>query len=90
VVLSAIISEGKRLRLSRSTNTKSVNNNVTKTKGSSKRKKSKQDEETNKKRICLFPEEPDPRDIPSTSTGITRSENYDIDIQIGSSESDFE
>jgi len=88
MVLSANVSEGKRIRLSRSTNMKTINNNVTKT--SNKRKRSRQAEETNKKRKCLFPEELDPRDIPSTSTGITRSDYYDISVKLGSSDSDFE
>lgn len=86
----ANVSEGKRIRLSRSTNTKSVNQNVTKQ--SSKRKKTKQETSgTNKKRKCLFPEVLDPRDIPSTSTGITRNEDCDISIgNISSDSSEFE
>lgn len=78
--------------MSRSTNTKSVNKNVTNTKQSSKRKKTKQETSgTTKKRKCLFPEVPDPRDIPSTSTGITRNEDYDISIgNISSDSSEFE
>lgn len=89
----ANVSEGKRIRLSRSTNTKSVNKNVTNTKqGSSKRKKTKQETSgNNKKRKCLFPEVPDPKDIPSTSTGITRNEDFDISIgNISSDSSEFE
>lgn len=82
----ANVSEGKRLRLSRSTSTKckTIKNE------SSKRKKTKQDvPASNKKRKCLFPEAPDPRCIPSTSTGITR-DDYDISYQASSSDSDFE
>ncbi|CAH1721580.1 unnamed protein product [Aphis gossypii] len=83
------VSEGKRLRLSRSTSTKSK----TTVNESSKRKKTKQDapETTNrKKRKCLFPEVPDPRNIPSTSTGIT-GDNYDEgNFQAASSDSDFD
>ncbi|XP_003246625.1 uncharacterized protein LOC100168759 isoform X2 [Acyrthosiphon pisum] len=83
------VSEGKRLRLSRSTSTKCK---TTKNE-SSKRKKTKQDApETNKKkRKCLFPEVPDPRYIPSTSTGITAGDDYDEGIfQATSSDSDFD
>lgn len=43
----------------------------------------------NKKRICLFPTEPDPRDIPSTSTGITRND-FDVAVLLNSSDSEFE
>lgn len=57
---------------------------------SSKRKKTDQEKsEPIKKRKCLFPQEPDPRDIPSTSTGITE-ENFDMSFQFISSDSDFE
>ncbi|XP_060877211.1 uncharacterized protein LOC132950036 isoform X2 [Metopolophium dirhodum] len=83
------VSEGKRLRLSRSTSTKCK---TTKNE-SSKRKKTKQNApETNKKkRKCLFPEVPDPRYIPSTSTGITAGDDYDEGIfQAASSDSDFD
>jgi len=88
-MILANVSEGKRLRLSRSTSTKCK---PTKNE-SSKRKKTKQNApETNKKkRKCLFPEVPDPRYIPSTSTGITAGDDYDEGIfQAASSDSDFE
>ncbi|XP_060836093.1 uncharacterized protein LOC132918692 [Rhopalosiphum padi] len=82
------VSEGKRLRLSRSTSTKCK---TTKNE-SSKRKKTKQDgPETNrKKRKCLFPEVPDPRNIPSTSTGITGDDYDEGNFQAASSDSDFD
>lgn len=83
------VSEGKRLRLSRSTSTKSK----TTVNESSKRKKTKQDvpETTNrKKRKCLFPEVPDPRNIPSTSTGITGDDYDEGNFQAASSDSDFD
>ncbi|KAE9535668.1 hypothetical protein AGLY_007569 [Aphis glycines] len=83
------VSEGKRLRLSRSTSTKSK----TTVNESSKRKKTKQDvpETTNrKKRKCLFPEVPDPRNIPSTSTGITGDDYDEENFQAASSDSDFD
>jgi len=88
-MISANVSEGKRLRLSRSTSTKSK----TTINESSKRKKTKQDvpETTNrKKRKCLFPEVPDPRSIPSTSTGITGDDYDEGNFQAASSDSDFE
>jgi len=82
------VSEGKRLRLSRSTSTKCK---TTKNE-SSKRKKTKQDgpETSRKKRKCLFPEVPDPRNIPSTSTGITGDGYDEGNFQAASSDSDFD
>lgn len=86
------MSEGKRIRLSRSTTIKCINSSTTNAKNeSSKRKRTKQNSssETNKKRKCLFPESPDPKLIPSTSTGITE-EDFEAALQNVSSDSDFE
>lgn len=82
----ANVSEGKRLRSSRSNNAIEITQ-----KTSTKRKSAQQGaSELKKKRKCLFPEKPDPRDIPSTSTGITE-ENYEMASQIVvSSDSEFE
>ncbi|XP_022165129.1 uncharacterized protein LOC111030092 isoform X2 [Myzus persicae] len=81
------VSEGKRIRLSRSTSTKCK---ATKNE-SSKRKKTNAPETNKKKRKCLFPEVPDPRSIPSTSTGITGGDDYDEgNFQAASSDSDFD
>lgn len=87
-MILANISEGKRFRLTRSTNAKSGNGNVTK---SSKRKKTKDESpQVHKKRKCLFPDESDPRCQPSTSTGIT-GENYELPpLPLVSEDSDFE
>lgn len=86
-VISANISEGKRIRLSRSTSVKCTQNNTTK---SSKRKIPKQESpQSVKKRKCLFPEESDPRNVPSTSTGVTR-ENFFPSPSPASEDSDFE
>lgn len=88
-IILANVSEGKRIRSSRSTTTKSLKNNTTNTKNeSSKRKKTAQGSGNNKKRKCLFPVEPDIRNIPSTSTGIT-GDDFDMCIQ-PSSDSEFE
>ncbi|VVC36757.1 Tudor domain,BRCT domain [Cinara cedri] len=81
------VSEGKRLRSSRSTNTTEKTKDI-----SNKRKSTSQvgPSEPKKKRKCLFPEAPDPRDIPSTSTGITE-ENYEMANHIVfSSDSEFD
>lgn len=57
---------------------------------SSKRKIVKEDaSQLKKKQKCLFPEERDPRDIPSTSTGITGG-NYDFLPLPSSDDSDYE
>lgn len=90
-IMLANVSDGRRVRSSRSTNTKFGNNATTNKKNaSSKRKKTNQEiSQTIKKRKCLFPQEPDPRDIPSTSTGITE-ENFDNLFHFISSDSDFE
>lgn len=85
----ANVSEGKRIRSSRSTTTKSLKNNTANTKNeSSKRKKTNQGTGNSKKRKCLFPVESDFRNIPSTSTGITGNDG-DLCIQ-PSSDSDIE
>lgn len=74
--------------MSRSTSIKCTNSNLA-TK-SSKRKIVKEDApQIKKKQKCLFPEERDPRDIPSTSTGIT-GENYEFPPLPMSEDSDFE
>lgn len=89
MILLANISEGKRLRLSRSATTKGKST-AKKIDESNKRKKTKQNSsEAKRKRKCLFPEEPDPRYIPSTSTGITE-EDYAAALCPVSSDSDFE
>lgn len=73
--------------MSRSTSVKCTNNDLTK---SSKRKIVKEDTSLiKKKQKCLFPEEGDLRNIPSTSTGIT-GENYDFLPLPVSEDSDFE
>lgn len=88
-IILANVSEGKRIRSSRQTTTKCIKKNTANTKNeSSKRKKTAQGSGNSKKRKCLFPVEPDPRYIPSTSTGIT-GDDYDLCIQ-PSSDSDFE
>jgi len=82
----ANISEGKRLRLSRSTKSNCVNT----TTKSTKRKKTKEETpKAIKKRKCLFPDEVDLRNIPSTSTGLTGG-NYEISPTPASEDSDFE
>lgn len=85
-IVLANVSEGKRLRSSRSTNAIEITKNT-----STKRKSTQQGaSEPKKKRKCLFPDKIDPRDIPSTSTGITE-ENYEMASQIVvSSDSEFE
>lgn len=77
--------------MSRSTTVVRKKSSTAKTKNeSSKRKRTKQSSsDTNRKRKCLFPEEPDPRCIPSTSTGITE-EDYEAALNPVSSDSDFE
>lgn len=77
--------------MSRSTTVKCKKINTSNTKNeSSKRKRTKQNSsDSNRKRKCLFPEEPDPRCIPSTSTGITE-EDYEAALNPVSSDSDFE
>jgi len=88
-IILANVSEGKRIRSSRSTTTKCIKSNKKNTNNeSSKRKKTAQGSSNNKKRKCLFPVEPDFRNIPSTSTGITEND-YDICIQ-PSSDSEFD
>lgn len=89
-MISANVSEGKRIRWSRSTS-HNVNNKTNTKNESSKRKKTRQEVPENvKKRKCLFPEEPDFKNIPSTSTGITR-ETHDVSLPSTSiSDSEFE
>lgn len=82
-MILANISEGKRIRSSRSTSVKCITK-------SSKRKIPKHEStQSVKKRICLFPEDTDPKNVPSTSTGVTR-ENFFPSFSPTSEDSDFE
>ncbi|XP_050547040.1 TP53-binding protein 1-like isoform X2 [Daktulosphaira vitifoliae] len=82
--------DGKRIRLSRSTNTKKQRQQIESKTGEETNKRKKNKLQTDKKRKCLFPLEKDPRDIPSTSTGITES-IYHLSPQYSSqTDSDFD
>ncbi|XP_050428098.1 TP53-binding protein 1-like [Adelges cooleyi] len=85
---SSEASTGKRIRLSRSTNIKKNLLNKTANE-STKRKKCKQTD-VEKKRKCLFPKHVEPKDVPSTSTGITVEAGFNAHSRRSLSESEFE
>lgn len=84
-MIPANVSEGKRLCRTRSTNAKIVNKTNLKNESNKRKNTAQEIPENAKKKRCLFPDKNDPRNIPSTSSGITREIT-----SLSSSESDFE